>query len=201
VRKLFYKILIILFLIVNQVPLYAQNDVEAKLFEIFTKVISDNDKSAKFELFSTNDLIYDLFTIDPKFGEDAVEYWVRAKINSNTESIAGNHKGINGISIIQWKDDANIDDSNQRKTFELLYNYPNPFNPTTTITYSLPEKQDVKLKVYDPFGRDIAELVNGVKAEGKHSVNFDGSNLASGVYYYTITAGNYTETKKLMLLK
>jgi hypothetical protein len=47
----------------------------------------------------------------------------------------------------------------------------------------------------------VAELVNGVKAEGKHSLKFDGSNLASGVYYYTITAGNYTETKKLMLIK
>ena len=82
-----------------------------------------------------------------------------------------------------------------------LNNYPNPFNPTTTITYTIPEKQAVKLKVYDPFGREVAELVNEVKAKGEHSVNFDGSNLASGVYYYTITAGNYTETKKLMLIK
>lgn len=88
-----------------------------------------------------------------------------------------------------------------KSNYALSSNYPNPFNPTTTIIYSLPDKQDVKLKVYDPFGREIVELVNGVKAEGKHSVELDGSNLASGVYYYAITAGNYTETKKLMLIK
>ena len=91
--------------------------------------------------------------------------------------------------------------SNPIKGYSLKENYPNPFNPTTTITYTIPEKQDVKIRVYDPFGREVAELVNEVKAKGEHSVNFDGSNLASGVYYYTITAGNYTETKKLMLIK
>jgi flagellar hook assembly protein FlgD len=84
------------------------------------------------------------------------------------------------------------------ETYTNLENYPNPFNPTTTITYSLPKKQEVKIRIYDPFGREIAELVKGVKSEGKHSVKFNGSNLASGD---TITSGNYTETKKLMLLK
>lgn len=86
-------------------------------------------------------------------------------------------------------------------SYELTQNYPNPFNPTTTITYSLPQNGLVTLKVYDVLGSEVAELVNGQIDAGVHKVNFNGVNLNSGVYFYTIKTGNFSETKKLMLMK
>jgi hypothetical protein len=86
-------------------------------------------------------------------------------------------------------------------SYELSQNYPNPFNPTTTITYSIPQNSFVTLKVYDVLGSEVAELVNGTVEAGIHKINFNAFNLNSGVYFYTIKAGNFNETKKLMLMK
>ncbi len=85
--------------------------------------------------------------------------------------------------------------------FELQQNYPNPFNPTTTIRFTIPEKSMVTLKVYDMLGREVTTLVNEVKDAGTHTVKFAGKDLPSGMYLYTLTAGNYTATKKMMLVK
>ena len=86
-------------------------------------------------------------------------------------------------------------------SYGLSQNYPNPFNPTTAITYSIPENSFVTLKVYDVLGSEVADLVNGEVEAGVHKVNFSGVDLNSGVYFYTIKAGNFSETKKLMLMK
>ncbi|MCB0730164.1 MAG: T9SS type A sorting domain-containing protein [Ignavibacteriae bacterium] len=86
-------------------------------------------------------------------------------------------------------------------TYTLAQNYPNPFNPSTSIAYSIPSKADVTLKVYNNVGQLVATLVNGVNEAGVHEVNWNASNVASGVYYYTIKAGDFTSTKKMMLLK
>lgn len=85
--------------------------------------------------------------------------------------------------------------------FELEQNYPNPFNPATTIRFTIPEKSLVTLKVYDMLGREVSTLVNEVKDAGTHTVKFAGKDLPSGMYLYTITAGNYSATKKMMLVK
>jgi len=85
--------------------------------------------------------------------------------------------------------------------FDLEQNYPNPFNPTTTIRFTIPEKSLVTLKVFDMLGREVSTLVNEVKDAGTHTVKFAGKDLPSGMYLYTITAGNYTATKKMMLVK
>ena len=85
--------------------------------------------------------------------------------------------------------------------FSLSQNYPNPFNPTTTISYQLPEKSIVTLKVYDILGREIAELVNESKEAGNYKVTFDASNLSSGIYYYQIKAGNFVQSRKMLLIK
>jgi hypothetical protein len=85
--------------------------------------------------------------------------------------------------------------------YQLSQNYPNPFNPQTTINYQLPQDGLVTLKVYDALGKEVAELVNGYKGAGSYDVIFDGSNLASGIYFYKITAGEFMTTKKLMLMK
>lgn len=85
--------------------------------------------------------------------------------------------------------------------FSLSQNYPNPFNPSTVIIYQLPVSAIVTLKVYDLLGREVASLVDEYKPAGKYEVDFDGSQLPSGIYFYTLTSGNFTATKKLLLLK
>jgi len=85
--------------------------------------------------------------------------------------------------------------------FVLSQNYPNPFNPSTSIKYTVGERANVTLKVFDMLGREVASLVNEVKEQGSYSVNFDAAKLASGTYVYKLTAGNFVETKKMVLLK
>ena len=85
--------------------------------------------------------------------------------------------------------------------FLLHQNYPNPFNPNTTIKYELPKTSHVSLSVYDILGREVSVLVNERKDAGVYEVKFDGSNLASGVYFYRLQAGDFTQTKRLLLLK
>ncbi|RPI13489.1 MAG: T9SS C-terminal target domain-containing protein [Ignavibacteriae bacterium] len=85
--------------------------------------------------------------------------------------------------------------------YKLDQNYPNPFNPTTTISFAIPKAGNVELVVFDVLGRNVATLVNGYTTVGNHSIEFDASSLASGIYFYTITAGDFTATKKMMLIK
>ncbi|OGU73040.1 MAG: hypothetical protein A2V93_07205 [Ignavibacteria bacterium RBG_16_34_14] len=95
------------------------------------------------------------------------------------------------------------------KNFELFQNYPNPFNPTTKIKFVIPsgvilseaKNLFVTLKVYDILGREVATLVNEEKSPGEYEVEFDASQLSSGIYFYKLEAGNYSETKKMVLLK
>jgi len=93
------------------------------------------------------------------------------------------------------------DDEILVNSFNLEQNYPNPFNPATTINYSLAERAPVTLKVYDVLGNEVANLVNTTQEAGNHSINFNASQLASGLYIYTLNAGDFTSSKKMMLLK
>lgn len=85
--------------------------------------------------------------------------------------------------------------------FRIYPNHPNPFNPSTTIRYELPSELHVELKIYDILGREVAALVSEVQKAGQYNVRFDGSSLPSGVYIYTIKAGKFVESNKLLLLK
>jgi len=85
--------------------------------------------------------------------------------------------------------------------FDLAQNYPNPFNPSTVIKYSIPVTGLVKLAVYDVTGREVATLVNEVKQAGNFLVEFNASNLSSGVYFYKLTSGDFTAIKKMILVK
>lgn len=85
--------------------------------------------------------------------------------------------------------------------FTLEQNYPNPFNPSTTLRYSIPAAANTKLTVYDGTGREIAVLVNQWQSEGSHSIDFNGSGLSSGIYFYRLNSGSFSQTKKLILLK
>ncbi len=91
--------------------------------------------------------------------------------------------------------------SNVPADFTLKQNYPNPFNPSTSIEFTIPESSQVLLKVYDASGREVAGLINKNMSAGNYRYDFNALNLASGVYFYRLTAGGMTQTKKMMLLR
>ena len=85
--------------------------------------------------------------------------------------------------------------------FKLYENYPNPFNPSTTLRYSIPEGSFTSIKIYNSLGSEVATLVNETKSAGTYEVEFNASDLSSGIYYYTLQAGSFSETKKMILMK
>lgn len=95
----------------------------------------------------------------------------------------------------------NSDDPIRPESFELRQNYPNPFNPTTRISFSLAKAGEVELKVYNVLGQEVETLVDDYYDAGDHEVLFDASNMASGVYFYKVNAGDYSDVKKMTLLK
>lgn len=119
----------------------------------------------------------------------------------NTLGIAIGDSGL----VVYFSTDSisvSVDEKgNNIQNYSLSNNYPNPFNPSTIIKYSLPYYGFVTLRVYDMLGREIATLVNEEKPPGTYEANFDASNLATGIYFYKLQVGSFVETKKMILLK
>lgn len=114
----------------------------------------------------------------------------------------------NGTVVSQFTNTQTIygdlyKESSSEKSYEfaLNQNYPNPFNPSTTITYSIPNQEFVTIRVFDTLGKEIVELVNEEREAGLYSLEFNADNLPSGIYFYSISAGKYSATKKLLLMK
>jgi hypothetical protein len=87
------------------------------------------------------------------------------------------------------------------KEYQIYQNYPNPFNPTTNIKFDVPKSSIVKIKVYDVTGKKISELVNQEMAPGVYNIDWNGTGYASGIYFYKITAGDFTKVMKMLLIK
>jgi hypothetical protein len=96
---------------------------------------------------------------------------------------------------------SSVEDDELPVSYSLSQNYPNPFNPSTTISFQIPISGFVKLVVYDILGEEVATLINEEKIAGSYEVDFNVRNLASGIYFYTINAGSFTSTKKMILMK
>lgn len=149
------------------------------LFSIYLHVKNDTTHALKYYK-----------ELEQKFSDDILVY--------NSELMLGHNPGRNfqmpkGIGEYTYNSDE-----------EYLFNsnnYPNPFNPTTTISYSLPEAGNVQIKIFDVLGREVANLVDETKNEGTHSVIWNGSNFSSGIYFYTITYQNQTLFKKMLMIK
>ena len=140
------------------------------------------------------------FTANYKTGTDVAEYWVTAEDINNNVSGETSHFSGNGTSWYQqkiaYKSDKEIPD-----IFKIDQNYPNPFNPSTNISYSLPQAGLVNLKIFDLLGNEVAELINEVKEKGNYRVQFNGENLSSGVYIYTVRFKNFIESRRMILMK
>lgn len=107
---------------------------------------------------------------------------------------------INGVQYGEIVSDVEMNNEVPKKWI-LSQNYPNPFNPQTTINFSVPSRELVSIKLFDILVQEVSTLINEIKEPGSYSFNFDGSNLSNGVYIYRMQAGNFVESKKMILLK
>ncbi len=140
------------------------------------------------------------FTCYECYVNATVYYFVKGVNAQERESEASNEVSAEVIAKIGKESGG---DKQQGKVYEysLSHNYPNPFNPTTRIFYSIKEAGLVSLSVYDILGNEVSVLVKEDKSPGSYSVTFNAGNLPSGIYFYKLTAGRFSETKKLILLK
>jgi hypothetical protein len=137
-------------------------------------------------------LTHDEFTVDE-------EVWLKP------DDVANGYDTV-VEEAIAWINSLTVDLDDQiseaiPSTYYLFQNYPNPFNPATTINYSLPIKSRVELVVYNTLGEEVIQLVNRENEAGSYSVELDANGLSSGIYFYRLQAGDFIETKKMMLMK
>ncbi len=127
-----------------------------------------------------------------------------ASVNVPSDTVQSTSGVINNTASISWNMGLSTDvkiDETLPSDYSLRQNYPNPFNPSTSIEYTIPEESFVELKVYDVLGNEVATLVNEERSAGVYRADFSGNGLASGLYIARITAGNYTSTIKMTLMK
>jgi hypothetical protein len=179
-------------------------------FDGNVKVLHKRVNETEFRIsdMTFDNLIYHFDFTDYSVGDEIQFYFIYNYNNVNiTEPNLGYYNAVFGSDDISYATDVPIDPVIPAD-FKLYQNFPNPFNPNTTISFSIPRNteynsvlQNVSLKVYDILGREVATLVNENKPAGLYNVQFSMNNLHSGVYFYTLKAGSFTETKKMILLK
>jgi|GEM_PF-4524284 len=186
----------------NPVLTWSTNtNIERSGYRVFKKYTTSSGTQT-LNVFTTGNTHTDInFESDIKFGTDEVEYWVIAEDIYGFSSNETQHISIEGTSYYQWKIANEENNQIDIEDFALESNYPNPFNPSTQISYQLPENSFVNLVVYNVVGQKVAELVNQEQTSGKYTVKFDASNLPSGVYIYKLQAGEFSDVKKMLLTK
>ncbi|MBK6913880.1 MAG: T9SS type A sorting domain-containing protein [Ignavibacteriales bacterium] len=153
-------------------------------------------------MVGTNTFTYTDGEVNLNVKESAIQYYVAAT-NGTQEDPTNTVTAIGDYN--PHKENQQGEELSELKYF-LSDNYPNPFNPTTTISFSIPERSFVTLKVYDMLGREVAELVNEELETGSFEKTFDANNLASGIYIYRITAMKdgkifFNESRRMLLIK
>ncbi len=167
-------------------------------FKIYRSV-SSNPRITNYQLIkTTNNYTFEYKDEDISLSSsgDYIRYYVAAYNGLGTEvpsNQVNTRGGLYKESVAEGEDRLN--------KYSLNQNHPNPFNPSTTISYQLSEKGYVTLKIYNTLGEEVADLVGETKEAGEYSVDFDASNLPSGVYVYKLTAGEFVESRKMILAK
>lgn len=126
---------------------------------------------------------------------------VSSVVNVDLDGVARPQGSGYDIGAYEYTSTTSVDEEYIVNDFKLYQNYPNPFNPSTSIQYSIGDRQFVQIKVYDVLGCEVATLVNEEKAAGKYEVKFNAEELSTGIYFSQLKAGDYTETKKMLLMK
>ena len=142
--------------------------------------------------------------IDENSGHQLVPDWENLTNSELTILIDEGNDGTIDDTIFVKNQATNVEDEGSLlspNSYNLTQNYPNPFNPTTTIKYSIPQSGNVTLKVYDILGNEVVTLLNEEKNAGVFSVTFDATGLSSGIYFYRMQAGNFIQTRKMLILK
>lgn len=152
----------------------------------------------------TGESSYTYFSFDPSIGNESVapdSIWIQFNIFDDTfsSSSIGSYALIDHLSLGGTSDVEQI--NHNPSDYSLKQNYPNPFNPTTAIEFSIPQESFVQLKVFDILGNEVATLAKDNYAAGTYKSDFSGENLPSGLYIARISAGNFVQTRKMMLLK
>jgi hypothetical protein len=155
-----------------------------------------------------NTLVYDIgtnqWTDAGIFLTDIRAYMADVIYKNNFYVIGGLGVGanaVNNVELIVAGPSAVETIGGTPQRFQLSQNFPNPFNPSTKISFSIPEEEYVSLKVFNSLGEEVVELVSDNITAGNYSISFDASGLTSGVYFYQLIAGSFTEIKKMMLIK
>ena len=181
------------------VPLVA-NGIE------FTDLFYDLSSLIDFGIDS-NSINLDPLIVDTTSFDFSVSFSSPA-VNSGTNAYSTEFDFYNNIrpnkptiGAIEYLNATAVDTEQISLDFILFQNFPNPFNPSTSIEYTLPSSEFVTVKVHDILGNEVATLVNKQKQAGTYRINFDSNNLASGIYIYKIQAGSFTQVKKMILLK
>ena len=150
------------------------------------KTLTGTPDSLKIRATTSSNCSYGTYTVTVTGAENGGP---RVHTRTYTLVVGGTPSGVNGNSLTAGE-------------YNLYQNYPNPFNPSTSIEFNLPKQEKVSLKVYNSLGKEIATLVNNsLGTAGLNRVTFDGANFASGVYFYKISAGDFSEIRKMMLVK
>ena len=156
----------------------------------------DTDSTFQLPFIADVGTINPQFTVQGLLAPNTTYYWrVRAVDAAGPGPYSGTFQFTTATSV------ATEDEAGVPETFTLHQNYPNPFNPTTTIAYDLAQPAEVRLLVYDLFGRVVKTLVDKQQAAGRYAVPFDAEGLASGTYFYRIEAGGFSEVRSLTLVR
>jgi hypothetical protein len=136
--------------------------------------------------------------------QQSVDTWIRfdsIKVKDEATYLRRIYNFSDGKIKITVTGMENLVDASVPRAFKLYQNYPNPFNPVTTIRYEIPKFGKVTLKIYDILGREVMTLFNGIQKAGKYEVEWQAANFASGIYFYRLQAGEFSDAKKLIHLK
>ncbi len=197
-------------------------DPSGEELTVYTKIFNISELSSNVTLRITSDNLYLVILNDEGMQEhgsiggtviggtrwitiDEYDVTQALIIGENKLMIVALDTGDQEGLFFEFSGDATITDVNEDLlkvyNYELCQNFPNPFNPSTTISYSIPNREFVELKVYDILGKEIVTLVSEEKPAGKYQIKFNTNHLASGVYFYTLRAGDFVKTRKMVLLK
>jgi hypothetical protein len=169
------------------------SETELDAWEIERCLTGSNNFAVLAHLHAQNSAIGGNYTYYDRLGVNGSTYDYRL-VDISMDGTRTVHDAIESASYGSF-------DAGRVTEYELTDAYPNPFNPSTTIRYSLPENGLVSIIVYDVSGREVATLVNSQHDAGRYSVTFNGANLSSGTYFYRMTAADFSMTKRIMLLK